>query len=315
MLFPRTGKVDVVGFASPRRSYPEAAAFIACCCWGRRPAGLEEMAMEARWRAALTSSHHHVVNCSHECPTEALFRQRYSLPIPVWWHHELGKRPVMSELRRGWLQGQLASPLQWLFLRQRATCPLLAKFSFSTRELCSARLAALQHLSSAIDASPHSGGCLHLSEHIQAEKGCWDANASDQGRFWHTRPEFQRVAPHQMTTKRIWCGWWWGTRFSVSSARSARTLRAVYQHWSFQVTNSTFWVGAFGFLHPAGVHQLEKDQMIDTPSQQSLRTSMALSSLFPRRGLPTPEDEPAVPQFSYPPRCNPTVPTYDLRNR
>lgn len=182
MLFPRTGKVDV-GFASPRRSYPEAAAFIACCCWGRRPAGLEEMGIEARWRAVLTSSHHHVVNCSHECPTEVLFRQRYSLPIPVWWHHELGKRPVMSELRRGWLQGQLASPLHWLFLRQRATCPLLAKFSFSTRELCSARLASLQHLSSGIDVSPHSGGCLHLSEHIQVEKGCWDANASDQGCF------------------------------------------------------------------------------------------------------------------------------------
>lgn len=48
--------------------------------------------------------------------------------------------------------------------------------------------------------------------------------------FWYTRPEFQRVAPHQITTKRIWWWWWWwwGTGFSVVSVVSAHTLRALY---------------------------------------------------------------------------------------
>lgn len=100
------------------------------------------MAIEARQRAVLRSSPQHIANCCHDCPTQVMFRRCYSLPGLPWWCDELGKRPVMSELRSEWLQGQLVSPLLRLFLMQQATRPLLAKFSTSLR-----RIRWLTHLS------------------------------------------------------------------------------------------------------------------------------------------------------------------------
>jgi len=57
--------------------------------------------------------------------------------------------------------------------------------------------------------------------------------------FWCTRPEFQHVAPHQIAKKRSDVGGDEG-QGSLVSVVSAHTVRALYQYWSFQVTDSTF---------------------------------------------------------------------------
>lgn len=171
-LFPWTSEAVVV--ASPWISYPEAAAVIAQCWLGRLSAG----PAETRWRVILASSHRHVINCSHECPTAVMFRQCYSLPGPLWWHDELGKRPVMSELR--------SERLQWHVLLLSGDC------------------SRPSHLPSAGNSSTS----LQNRAQPQCRRGVGMPTQLTRDISGYTRPKFQRVPPHQVTTERAWR--WWG---------------------------------------------------------------------------------------------------------